>query len=134
MTQHSRKQLVNCHEGESGTGGDPLQKDICNIQILVTDIQHLNVIQDSLAVHRLEVNALNVEEDMDLRPSIKFLTHNTGRRLLQLEGRLVGNGCSLRSKLPHQEIRRWHEGKAWRFAGEWVTSCKASVVSLGLLE
>ena len=47
---------------------------------------------------------------MDLIPSIKFLAHNTRIRLSQLEGRLVGNGCSLRSKLPHQEIHRWHEG------------------------
>ena len=43
---------------------------------------------------------------MVLIPSIKFLAHNTGLKLSQLEGRLVGNGCSLRSKFPHQEIRR----------------------------
>ena len=35
---------------------------------------------------------------MDLIPSIKFLAHNTGRRLSQLEGRFAGNGRSLRSK------------------------------------
>ena len=34
----------------------------------------------------------------------------------QLEGRLAGNGCSLKSKLPHQEIRRWHEGGVGIFA------------------
>ena len=33
----------------------------------------------------LEVNAVNVEEDMDFIPSIKFLSHYTGRRLSQLE-------------------------------------------------
>ena len=33
-----------------------------------------------------------------LIPSIKFLAP----RLSQLEGRLAGNGCSLRSKFPHQ--------------------------------
>ena len=71
--------------------------------------------QDPLAVHLLEVDALNVEEDMDLIPSIKFLAHNTGLRLSQLEGRLAGNGCSLRSKFPHQEIRRWTEGGAGMF-------------------
>ena len=65
--------------------------------------------QDPLAVHLLEVDALNIVEDMDLITSIKFLAHNTGRRLSQLEGRLAGNGCSLRSKFPHQEIRRWHK-------------------------
>ena len=32
------------------------------------------------------------------------------RRVSQLAGRLAGNGCSLRHKFPHQEIRRWHEG------------------------
>ena len=46
----------------------------------------LYVTQDPLAVHLLEVDALNVEEDMDLIPSIKFLAHNTGMRLSQLEG------------------------------------------------
>ena len=68
------------------------------IQIYATDIEDLYVTQDPLAVHLLEVDALNVEEDMDLLPSLKFLAHNTGRRLSQLEGRLAGNGCSLRSK------------------------------------
>ena len=72
--------------------------------------------QDPLAVYLLEVDALNVEEDMDLIPSIKFLAHNTGIRLSQLEGRLAGNRCSLRSKFPHQEIRRWPEGGAGMFA------------------
>ena len=50
--------------------------------------------KDPLAVHLLEVDALIVKEDMDLIPSIKFLAHNTGRRLSQLEGRLAGYGCS----------------------------------------
>ena len=68
------------------------------IQIYGTDIEDLYVTQDPLAIHLLEVDALNVEEDMDLLPLLKFLAHNTGRRLSQLEGRLAGNGCSLRSK------------------------------------
>ena len=38
------------------------------------------------------------------------------RRLSQLEGRLAGNGCSLRHKFLHQEIRRWHEGGAGMFS------------------
>ena len=76
------------------------------IQINATDIKDLYVTQDPLAVHLLEEDTLNVEEDMDLIPSIKFLAHNTGKRLSQLEGRLAGNECSLRSKFPHQEIRR----------------------------
>ena len=76
------------------------------IQIYATNIKDLYVTQDPLAVHLLEVDALNVEEDMDLLPSIKFLAHNIGRRLSELEG----NRCSLRSKFPHQEIRRWHKG------------------------
>ena len=62
------------------------------------------------------MDALNVKDDMDLIPSIKFLAHNTGLRLSQLEGRLAGNGCSLRSKFPHQEINRWTEGGAGMFA------------------
>ena len=57
------------------------------VQIYATDIKDLYVTQDPLAVHILEADALNVE-DMDLIPSIKFLSHNTGRRLSQLEGRL----------------------------------------------
>ena len=59
------------------------------IQIYGTDIEDLYVTQDPLAIHLLEVDALNVEEDMDLLPSLKFLAHNTGRRLSQLEGRLA---------------------------------------------
>ena len=59
------------------------------IQIYATDIEDIYVTQDPLAVHLLEVDALNVEEDMDLLPSLKFLAHNTGRRLSQLEGRLA---------------------------------------------
>ena len=51
--------------------------------------------QDPLAVHLLEVDTLNVEEDMDLIPAIKFLAHNTGIWLSQFEGRLAGNRCSL---------------------------------------
>ena len=74
------------------------------IQIYAINIKDLFVTQDPLAVHLLEVDALNVEEDMDLIPSIKFLSHNTGRRLSQLDGRLAGNGYSLRHKFPHQEI------------------------------
>ena len=77
------------------------------IQIYATDIPDLYVTQDPLAVHLLEVDALNVEEDMDLLPSLKFLAHNTGKRLSQLEGRLARNGCSLKSKFPSKEIRRW---------------------------
>ena len=59
--------------------------------IYATDIKDLYLTQDPLVVHLLEVNVLNVEEDMDLIPSIKFLAHNTGRRLSQLEGRLAGH-------------------------------------------
>ena len=56
-----------------------LNKQACPpIQIYVTDIEDL-----------LEVDTLNIEEDMDLLPSLKFLAHNTGRRLSQLEGRLA---------------------------------------------
>ena len=42
------------------------------IQIYATDVVDLYMTQDPLAVHLLEVDALNVEEDMDLIPSIKF--------------------------------------------------------------
>ena len=95
-----------------------LNKQACPpIQIYSTDIVDLYVTQDPLAVHLLEVDALNVEEDMDLIPPIKFLAHNTGLRLSQLEGRFAGNGCSLLSKFPHQEIRRWTDGGAGMFAG-----------------
>ena len=52
---------------------------------------------------------------MDLIPSIKFLVRKTRRRLSQLEGRVGGNGCSLRIKFPHQETRRWHEEEVGRF-------------------
>ena len=94
-----------------------LNEQVCPpIQIYAKDIEDLYVTQDPLAVHLLEVDALNVEKDMDLIASIKFLAHNTGIRLSQLEGRLDGNGCSLRRKFPHQEIRRWHEGGAGMFA------------------
>ena len=86
------------------------------IQIYATDIQDLYVTQGPLAVHLLKVDALNVEEDMNLTPSIKFLAHNTGRRLSQLEGWLAGNRCSLRSKVTHQEICRWHKRGAGMFA------------------
>ena len=79
------------------------------IQIDATDIEDLYVTQDPLAIHLLEVDALNVKEDMDLLPLLKFLAHNTGRRLSQLEGRLAGNGCSLRSKFQPKEIQRRHE-------------------------
>ena len=48
------------------------------IQIFDTDIKDLKVTQDPLAVHLLEVDALNEEKDMDLLPSIKYLAHNTG--------------------------------------------------------
>ena len=72
--------------------------------------------QDPLGAHLLEVDALNVEDDMDLLPSLKFLAHNTGRRLSQLEGRLAGNGCSLRNKCPSKEIRRWPERGKGMFA------------------
>ena len=76
----------------------------------------LQFLAGTLTVHLLEVDALNVEEDMDLIPSIKFLAHYTGLRLSQLEGKLAGNRCSLRSKFPHQEIRRWTKGGAGMFA------------------
>ena len=33
-----------------------------------------------------------------------------------MEGQLAGNECSLRSKFPHQEIRKWPEGGATMFA------------------
>ena len=85
------------------------------MQIYAMDIEDLYVTQDPLAVHLLEVDALNVEEDMDLIPSIKFLAHNRGRRLSQSEGRSAGNGCSLKSKFPHQEKLRWQEGGAGMF-------------------
>ena len=81
-----------------------MNKQACPpIQIYATDIEDA-------------VDALNVEEDMDLILAIKFLAHNAGLRLSQLEGRLAGNGCSLRSKFPHQEICRWHKGGAGMFA------------------
>ena len=86
------------------------------IQIFARDIEDLYVTQDPLAVHPLEVKVLNVEVDLDLLPSIKFLVHNTGRRLSQLEGRLVGNGCSLEQKFLKKEIRRWYEGGKGTFA------------------
>ena len=86
------------------------------IRIYAMDIMDLYVTQDPLAVHHLEVDALNVEEDMNLIPGIKFLAHNAGIRLSQLEGRLAVNRCSLRSKFPHQEICRWHKGRAGMFA------------------
>ena len=66
------------------------------IQIYATNIEDLFVTQDPLAVHLLEVDAWNVEEDTDLLPSIKFLAHNIRRMLSHLEGRLAGNGYSLR--------------------------------------
>ena len=74
------------------------------IQIYATDIEDLYMTQDPLAIHLLEVDACNVEEDMDLLPLLKFLAFNTGRRLSQLEGRLAGNGCSLRNKFQPKEI------------------------------
>ena len=37
---------------------------------------------------------------MDLIPSIKFLASKTRRWLSHLEGRVVGNECSLRNKFP----------------------------------
>ena len=55
------------------------------IQIYATDIEDLYMTQDPLAIHLLEVDERNVEEDMDLLPSLKFLAFNSGRRLLQLE-------------------------------------------------
>ena len=67
-----------------------LNKQAClPIQIHSTDIEDLYVTQDPLAIHLLEVYALNVEEDMALIPSLKFLVHNTGRSLSQLEGMLA---------------------------------------------
>ena len=74
------------------------------IQIYATDIEDLYMTQDPLAIHLLEVDMRNVEEDMDLLPLLKFLAFNTGRRLSQLEGRLAGNGCSLRNKFQPKEI------------------------------
>ena len=95
------------------------------IQIYATDIIDLYVTQDPLAVHLLEMDALKIEEDMDLIPSIKFLAHNTRIRLSQLEGRLAGNECSLRSKFPHQEIGRWTEGGARMFARRVINPLQA---------
>ena len=86
------------------------------IQIYATDIEDLYVTQNPLAIHFLEIDSLNTEEDMDLLPSLKFLAHNTGRRLSQLEGRLAGNWCSLRNKFQQKEIRRWPEGGRGMFA------------------
>ena len=40
------------------------------IQIYATDIEDMYMTQDPLAIHVLEVNARNVEEDMDLLPQI----------------------------------------------------------------
>ena len=98
------------------------------IQIYATDIEDLYVTQDPLAVHLLEVDALNVEEDIDLNPSIKFLAHNTGKRLSLLEGRLAGNGCSLRSKFPPKEIQGGtKEGRVCSQEGS-VTCYKLSAV------
>ena len=76
------------------------------IQIYAADMEDLYIAQDPLWVHLLEVDALNIGEHMDLLPSIKFLSHNTRRRLSQLEGMLAGHGCSLRHKFPHQETHR----------------------------
>ena len=56
------------------------------IQIYATDIEDLYVTQDPLAIHLLEVDTLNVEEDMDLIPSFKFLAHNTGREVVTAGG------------------------------------------------
>ena len=61
------------------------------------------------------VSACILIDIMDLIPSIKLLACKTGRRLSQLEGRVAGNGCSLRIKFPHQETRRWHEEEVGRF-------------------
>ena len=52
------------------------------IQIFATDIKDLFVTHDPLAIHLLEVDALKVEENLDLLPSIKFLAHNTGEGYL----------------------------------------------------
>ena len=57
------------------------------IKMYAMDIVDLYMTPDPLAVHLLEVDALNVEEDMDLIPSIKFLANNTRIRLSQLERR-----------------------------------------------
>ena len=47
-----------------------LNKQACPpIQIYATDIEDLYLTQDPLAIHLLEVDALNVEEDMYLLPS-----------------------------------------------------------------
>ena len=45
------------------------------IQIYATDIEDPYITQDPLVVHLLKVKALNVEEDMDLLHSIKFLAY-----------------------------------------------------------
>ena len=45
------------------------------IQICATNIEDLCITQDPLVVHLLKVKALNVEEDMDLLHSIKFLAY-----------------------------------------------------------
>ena len=82
------------------------------IQIYATNIDDLYVTHDPLVVHLLEVDALNVEEGMDLIPSIKFLS----REKVDLVRRKVGRKwISLRHKFPHQEISRWHEGEVGMF-------------------
>ena len=126
--------LLRVHQGETRIEGNlwidlergylfnvshprTLNEQVCPpIQIHARDIEDLYVTQDPLAVNLLEVDALNVEKDMNLIPSIKFLAHNTKMWLSQLEGRLAGNRCSLRSKFPHQEIRKWHKGGAGMLA------------------
>ena len=92
------------------------------IQIYATNIEDLYVTQDPLSVHLLEVDALNVEEDMNLIPAIKFLGHNTGIRLSQLEGRLAGNGCSLRSKFRNMQMAQGGSRNVCSNSREPITS------------
>ena len=61
--------------------------------------------QYHLAWHLLEMD--DVKANMDLLLSIKFLAHKIGRRFSQLEGRMGGNGCSLRQKFLDKSIQRW---------------------------
>ena len=75
---------------------NPEQVSLGYNTVFATDIEDLYVKWDHLALHLPEMHELNGEADLDLLLSIKFVAHNTGRRLSQLEGRMAGNGCSFR--------------------------------------
>ena len=42
--------------------------------------------------------------------------HGKEVTILQLEGKMAGNGCSLRQKFPNKEIWRWNKGGEGMFA------------------